>query len=107
MPTANGPMHNLVVVENGVIDRLIANEAFRSAFPYLASLVQSRPAPARPGCRRCLKKQRTALNSYREFKSYLAAMTPQDKIRFKEFLDCKQVRVIHVNAANRILDRTF
>jgi phytoene dehydrogenase-like protein len=107
MPTPSGPVHNVVVVENSVIDRLVANEAFRSAFPYLASLAQVRPAPARPGCRRCLKKQRAALTSYRAFKNHLAAMTPQDKARFKQFLDCRQVRVVHVNAANRIMDRTF
>jgi hypothetical protein len=108
MPTADGPLRNIVVIENHVIDMLAANPAFRGDFPYLAALVQPRPArPARPGCRRCLKKQRATLAEYRGFKNALAALQPQDKVRFKQFLDCKQVRVVHVNAANKIIDRTF
>jgi hypothetical protein len=105
MPTANGPLRNLVVIENNTIDSLAANVAFQQAFPHLAALI--RPKPVKVGCRRCMKKQRATLAEYRAFKNSLAAMQPQDKIRFKQFLDCKNVRVVHVNAANKVIERTF
>lgn len=105
MPTDTGPLRNLVTIENSTIDSLAGNESFKQAFPYLAALVK--PKLVKPGCRRCMKKQRATLAEYREFKNSLAAMQPADKIRFKQFLDCKNVRVVHVNAANKVIDRTF
>ena len=105
MPNADGPLRNMVVIENNTIEALIANPAFREGFPHLARLIK--PKVVKPGCGRCRKKQRATLAEYREFKSSLAAMEPQDKVRLKQFLDCKQVRVIHANAANRIVERIF
>jgi hypothetical protein len=106
MLATNGPLKNLIVVENSLVDSLVAREDFQKAFPHLARLVQ--PRPIRPGCGRCKnRKQKATLAEYRNFKNVLATMAPEDKVRFKQFLDCKNVRVVHVNAANRIFDRTF
>ena len=105
MPTADGPLRNMVVIENNTIDALVTNPTFREGFPHLAGLIK--PKTTKPGCGRCRKKQRATLGEYRAFKSALAAMEPQDKIRLKQFLDCKQVRVIHANSANRIVERIF
>jgi hypothetical protein len=99
-----GPAHNLVVIENHLIDSLAANDMFRREFPYLAALVRPKTGQ---GCRRCPKKQRATLAEYRTFKDNLAALQPEEKIRFKQFLNAKQVRVVHVNAANRITNRIF
>jgi hypothetical protein len=93
------------VIENSTIDSLVANPTFQREFPHLTALI--RPKPVKVGCRRCMKKQRATLVEYREFKNTLAAMQPGDKIRLKQFLDCKQVRVVHVNAANRVIERIF
>jgi hypothetical protein len=105
MTPANGPIRNTIVIENSTIDALVANPTFQREFPYLTALV--RPKPVKVGCRRCMKKQRATLAEYREFKNTLAVMAPQDKVRLKQLLDCKQVRVIHVNAANRVIERVF
>ncbi len=105
MSTVNGPLRNLVVIENNTIDALITNPAFKQEFPYLAAMIK--PRTTKPGCGRCRKKQRATMAEYREFKSSLAAMTPEDKTRLKQFLSCKQVRVIHVNSANRVVERIF
>ena len=105
MLTANVPLKNLIVMNNALVDSLVAREDFQQAFPHLAGLVK--PKPVRPGCGRCLKKQKATLAEYREFKNALATMEPQDKVRFKQFMGCKNVRVVHVNAANRVFDRTF
>ena len=99
------PQRNVIVIENSTIDSLVANAPFRQAFPHLAALIK--PKVVRPGCGRCRQKQRATLAEYRQFKNTLATMQPQDKIRLKQLLNCKQIRVVHVNGANRIIDRTF
>jgi hypothetical protein len=104
MSTGTETMRGVVVIENSLIDSLVAREDFRSEFPHLARLVQVKQGR---GCGRCPKKQRTVLAEYRTFKNELAALQPQDKIRFKQFLRARQVRVVHVNAANKVTDRTF
>jgi hypothetical protein len=103
MPT-QAYLRPLITIENNTVDALAANLAFRQQFPQLAAMV--RPKEART-CGRCRKRQRATLAEYRDFKNALAALPPEDKIRFKQFMHCQQVRVIHVNSANRITDRTF
>jgi hypothetical protein len=106
MSIGNAPIRNVIVIENSTIDALAGNEAFRREFPGLAGIVRPRPIVVGK-CGRCRKRQKATLAEYRAFKNTLAALGPEDKIRFKQFLGCKQVRVVHVNPANRVIDRTF
>ena len=98
------PMRNVVTVENTLIDSLVARPDFQQQFPFLARLVK--PKQGR-GCGRCPRKQRAVLAEYRAFKNELSALQPADRDRVKQFLNAKEVRVIHVNAANKVTDRTF
>lgn len=106
MHGVTAPMRNVIVIENSTIDALVVDEAFRREFPGLAGIVRPRPV-LRGRCGTCKKRQRATLAEYRMFKNTLAALGPEDKVRFKQFLGCKQVRVVHVNPANRVIDRTF
>jgi hypothetical protein len=97
-------MRTMITIENSTIDGLVNNPTFRQQFPFLAAIVK--PKEGR-NCGRCRKRQRATLAEYRDFKNTLATMLPQDKVRLKQFLHCQSVRVIHVNGANKITDRTF
>jgi hypothetical protein len=101
---ASNTLRNIITIENSTIDALVVNVAFQREFPFLAGLVQPKKTSR---CGRCRKKQRATLTEYRNFKNAVASMIPQDKIRFKQFMGCKQVRVVHVNPANKVVDRTF
>ena len=104
MSAVVGPRRQVLVIENSTIDAMVANEAFRHQFPHLASMVKPKPPT---GCGRCRQRQRATLVEYREFKRTLVAMPPQDKLRFKQFMDCAQVRVVHLNPENRLVDQSF
>ena len=105
MPVVQGPARNVIVVQNSLVDSLVAREDFQQQFPALARLVKPKP-PRRSRC--CTEvKQKATLAEYRDFKNALATMAPEVKVRFKLLMGCKQVRVVHVNPANRVFDRTF
>jgi hypothetical protein len=106
MPAADGrPLRNLVVVENSLINVLVRQPTFRKAFPHLAAMVTIKDDG---DCRPCTRKKQSAtLAEYRDFKNGVASLSPRDKIRFKAYLDTNKARVVHVTAANKVIERTF
>ena len=85
-------MQNLVVIENAVIDQLLADKRFQEQFPEAMQLVQTPPAdcdcPGKVG----QLPDRNAM--YLAMKRYLAGLGFQGRNRVKALLDTRQVRIV-------------
>jgi len=87
--------HDLLVIDNAVVDALLANPAVREAFPScFAALAQIKPA--RAGCSSCQQRavdgHRAA--AYQTTRSCLAHLANDKKILLKQLLGARRVRLV-------------
>ncbi len=100
------PQVRLMVLEESALRSMAATAKFVTAFPFLAVLNSSPPAPAgRGGCGGC-QKNRAATQQMNQVKLAISGMSADDKVRLKEMLGAQRARVTY-NQNGRVVEKTF
>lgn len=98
----------MVVIEDGMLVSMAANEAIAAEFPFLKPvLAAARTAARGGGCGSCGQAARTKAAAYRQAKLNLAGLPSDKKRRLKELLNAQAVRLLYKDAANRAQQLTF
>ncbi len=106
MPDAK---HELVVLEDSLLTSMAGNSAFVAEFPFLAPLARVLSAAApRSSCGGCGRTSSAPpLTPYGAAKAAIAAMPVAKKVRLKELLNARQLRVTYSGGNGRQIKYTF
>lgn len=85
-------MRPLVVIENGVINLMIADHAIYPTFRNCLDLVVN--APAAKGCGKCQKAGVKDAGAYNDAKLCLSQLTDTRRQELKTALNAQQVRIV-------------
>jgi len=89
----------LLVLENSVIDSLLANNSVLEKFPFLAAIAKKlENAPVK----RCCGGTKKASVNYNAIKSSLAAMSSAEQLLLKQLLNVEMISVRFKAGGNEI-----
>lgn len=94
------PPRNLVVLEDGLIRSMAADQRFTSAFPFLGNLRGSEASCGRCGRRRRNADQAVALAAARRS---LANLSTDKKKKLLELLNARQVRIRYQEGGQTVI----
>jgi hypothetical protein len=105
------PRSELVVIEDSLLQGLSANPIYVAEFPFLAPLARTVDAAAPPQktcCGRRAAAAKTGVTAvYAAAKSAIAGMPVAKKVRLKEILNTRQLRVFFHSAGGKLVKYTF
>jgi hypothetical protein len=97
-----------VEVSNGVINQMVNDPKFTQVFPFLTSFVTQVTRTSRVGGCRCRKKAIKAVTTtsqqinYNGIRMQIVTMPNAKKIKLKQLLAAKQLRVTYKNPQGKI-----
>ena len=103
-------LSQLVVIEDATILRMLRDQRFVDAFPFLqnaaVAITQVKNDPAR--CGKCGAKNRAVTaNHYADIKRSIASLPSDRKVLLKQLLGAKQSRVIYRGHDGKTIRSTF
>lgn len=102
-------MSQTVVIEDAVILRMLSNQAFVSAFPFLSpySARLKNKKPGSGGCLPCNKRKKLSAGDYNNIRAAIVNMSNDKKAELKRMLNAGTVRMYYKNLNNMTVKVTF
>lgn len=100
MPTAK----RMLVIENGLLASMAANQQYLAEFPFLAGL--SRHNSSKAGCGSCGGASAARDLAFSSAKAALANVSEEKKRRLKGMLNAETLRVVYMDGNQKVM-RTF
>lgn len=97
-------MQELVYLDEATLDQMAANPAIMNEFPILQQLKGADNVSC-PPCQRKKAPDRSA--SYGNVKTYFGTMSDDLKLRLKQLLNAKRIRVVYMKGPGIYEKQTF
>lgn len=102
-------MASTVVIEDAVIVRMLSNQAFISAFPFLTGYAArlKNKKPGSGGCLPCNKRKKLSATDYNNIRMAFVNMSNDKKAELKRMLNAGTIRMYYKNVNNVTVKVTF
>ena len=97
--------HKLVLLSDGLLASMAANEQFRKEFPFITSLQAA--SARRSGCGSCGGANRQRAGVFQAAKKAFAGLDSARKQTLKRLLNAQQARIIYTRDDGRTIQLTF
>lgn len=97
----------LVVLEEGVLMQIAADQRYLNEFPFLSRLGAPAKAAGRGGCGGCAARNRERAARLLDVKGMIAGLGPEKRARLKSLLGAAKARVRYKRGDNKMIELTF